>query len=288
MSKFIDLTGKIFGRLTVISKNGSKNGKLLWKCKCKCGNIKIVPGIYLTQENTTSCGCYHKEIVSKRNTKDLTNITFGLLRVICKEGITKHHKSKWKCKCKCGNVVSVIGGCLTSGNTRSCGCLHGHVGVHRSIDLVGKKFERLTVIQKTDKRTNGRLLWECKCDCGNVHFTTSYSLRSGHSKSCGCYNLSCISKRSIKDLTGKQFGSLTVMYLKGRTSAQQTTWWCKCICGKEVEVSVSNLVSGGVKSCGCYKKAEQQMRFNDINYVSKYRMRAQMMWDDKKREELDI
>lgn len=70
MSKIKDLTGKRFGRLKVISYNGSnKYGKALWLCKCDCGNIQTVVGSSLTNNLTISCGCYNKEILKKIKTK---------------------------------------------------------------------------------------------------------------------------------------------------------------------------------------------------------------------------
>lgn len=35
------------------------------------------------------------------------------------------------------------------------------------LELLGKKFGRLTVIQEYGKDKNGKVLWECQCDCGN-------------------------------------------------------------------------------------------------------------------------
>lgn len=62
MPSFIDLTNLKVGRLTAISKAGkSKTGRILWKCKCSCGNIKIVHGESLRNGNTKSCGCLHIE-----------------------------------------------------------------------------------------------------------------------------------------------------------------------------------------------------------------------------------
>jgi hypothetical protein len=58
------LKGKRFGRLLVLrqSLKRSKTGFLLWKCRCDCGNIKIVIGTNLTRKNNTeSCGCLQKE-----------------------------------------------------------------------------------------------------------------------------------------------------------------------------------------------------------------------------------
>ena len=58
MGKKIDLTGRRFGRLVVICECGrSKHGRVLWKCRCDCGNECIVNGGYLTNGDTKSCGC---------------------------------------------------------------------------------------------------------------------------------------------------------------------------------------------------------------------------------------
>ena len=56
----------------------------------------------------------------------------------------------------------------------------------RFIDITGQKFGRLTAIEKTNKKNSKGYLWYCKCDCGNICYTNSYRLRSGHTKSCGC------------------------------------------------------------------------------------------------------
>jgi hypothetical protein len=56
------------------------------------------------------------------------------------------------------------------------------------IDILGKKFGKLTVIERVENRnpTNRNTRWRCRCDCGGETITTSQHLRSGHSTSCGC------------------------------------------------------------------------------------------------------
>jgi len=49
------------------------------------------------------------------------------------------------------------------------------------------KFNRLTVIGFHKTTKDKRSLWECKCDCGNTTFVETYRLKSGHTKSCGCF-----------------------------------------------------------------------------------------------------
>lgn len=69
MSKFQDLTGKKFGRLTVIRREGSSKKKYAtWLCKCECGVELVVESYSLTSGNTKSCGCYQKDKAREANT----------------------------------------------------------------------------------------------------------------------------------------------------------------------------------------------------------------------------
>lgn len=63
-----DLTGKVFGRLTVLSdgERRTPSGGMYWLCKCECGTIKEVPALALSKGITVSCGCYNKEVNSNR------------------------------------------------------------------------------------------------------------------------------------------------------------------------------------------------------------------------------
>lgn len=62
MSRLIDLTGKRFGKLTVVSREkGSIHGSPRWLCVCDCGNTCIVNGRDLRAEHTRSCGCLRRE-----------------------------------------------------------------------------------------------------------------------------------------------------------------------------------------------------------------------------------
>lgn len=64
MPRFIDLSGKVFGRLTVQKNLGQakKYGPFLWECRCECGQIKVANGDLLRQGHTQSCGCLYREI----------------------------------------------------------------------------------------------------------------------------------------------------------------------------------------------------------------------------------
>lgn len=58
----VDLTGKKFGRLTVIRETDQrKSGSVVWECKCDCGNTVFVSQNHLSRGATVSCGCYNAE-----------------------------------------------------------------------------------------------------------------------------------------------------------------------------------------------------------------------------------
>lgn len=66
--RLMDLTGKTFGRLTVISRAPSRGPTTYWHCKCSCGNTREVASQSLRLEAARSCGCLRKELLTARNT----------------------------------------------------------------------------------------------------------------------------------------------------------------------------------------------------------------------------
>jgi hypothetical protein len=57
MGTCVDLTGRVFDSLTVIEKAGyNKHGQIQWKCRCECGNEKVITGGSLTRRRSKSCG----------------------------------------------------------------------------------------------------------------------------------------------------------------------------------------------------------------------------------------
>lgn len=107
-NKIINLQGKKFGRLTVLSLKETQNKRRVkWICKCECGNIIEVFSTNLISGTTKSCGCLQKEIAKKTASEaaiynNLVGQVFNDLTVV--EKVTD---GMWKCKCKCGNFITV-------------------------------------------------------------------------------------------------------------------------------------------------------------------------------------
>jgi len=169
---------------------------------------------------------------------DLTGKKFGRLTVLGFAGNNKHRQATWLCKCDCGNTTTSVGGGLTGGRIKSCGC-------SRRLDLIGKRFGRLTV-KDFSERKDGRTFWLCECDCGNEITARVDSLTSGETQSCGCLRRT--------DIFGKRFSGLIVRDFVGTTKSGQAIWLCECNCGNLTTVISGNLISGNTRSCGCLQK----------------------------------
>ena len=94
----------------------------------------------------------------------------------------------------------------------------------RMKDLTGKKYGKLTVMYQSkdhiSKNGNKRIVWHCKCDCGNEIDVMALNLTRGHTTSCGCARLDG-RKRISRDITGQRFGHLVgIKKLKVRMAKQ--------------------------------------------------------------------
>lgn len=153
----------------------------------------------------------------------------------------------------------------------------------------GDKFNRLTIICRV-KYPSVKSHFACKCDCGNYSIVETNQLKSGKTKSCGCYH-SEISSQVLHDLKigqpannreqftylqeiGNGFKYICDDHTEGKYR------YCKflCpICNQEYLGRLSNVKSGVVRSCGCQKqlsfgasKIKDILEKNNINFKQEY------------------
>lgn len=123
----------------------------------------------------------------------------------------------------------------------------------------GDKINLLTVIGPTqDRSPSGNVIWECRCDCGNICYVQSTRLKTERVKSCGCLSKKMLDKGRydrVVDKTGQRYGHLLVLKrdFEKEKQGQGVRWKCQCDCGRISSILSSNLKKdkkSGTLSCG--------------------------------------
>lgn len=239
---FIDLAGKVFGKLTVIKTAGKnpKNGAFQWECQCECGSIVKMDGFYLRSGRRTSCGCDKKPAVPSHAVVENHEITEAAKNPIVVE-------------------------------------LASPVPAFQEI-TPGSQFGKLIVLEvagESSYKGEKSPLWECKCACGRTIKTTAAALLDAKILSCGCdkkSELKAIKEytqrpspptQKLIDHTGQRFGALVVKERDVSINRGQASWKCACDCGTIVSVLGQALRSGRKTSCGCGITPKAESTFPD-------------------------
>ena len=167
-----DLSGKKFGKLTVLHRNYTKeciDRKVFWDCQCECGNLRIVSGTNLRTGKVTSCYNCNKQVklIQYKGLgpiKDHTNERFGSLVVLeLTDKRTPSGKAIWKCQCDCGNICYIDSNSLVSHNTTSCGCQKKSVGEEIIMKILKQnniKYQRQYSFDDCISPKNSKLLFD--------------------------------------------------------------------------------------------------------------------------------
>jgi len=137
-------------------------------------------------------------------------------------------------------------------------------------ELIGQIFNRLTVIAKSERKSGGKSVWVCRCECSAMTEVGVTHLRSGHTKSCGCLLAESVKKLRAKvDLAGTRNGRLLILYRDGSGDGpDRYKWTCRCDCGSIVRVTTYQLQIGRTESCGC-KNRDNTIARNTTHGLSK-------------------
>lgn len=149
----IDLTGKLFGKLTVESYSHSRNSQPWWSCRCVCGNVLAVKGYDLRIGKRTAC---------KRACRfPVLSGVFGGIEVIRKvptpAGRRRGSGQWWECRClKCAAIT--IRPSRRIHATSSCPC------VERLADN-GSAFNNIVASYRKSAESRGLLFLISTEDC---------------------------------------------------------------------------------------------------------------------------
>ena len=64
-------------------------------------------------------------------------------------------------------------------------------------DITGKKFNKMTVIERAENAKQGQARWLCRCECGAERIVAGYNLTRGSVKSCGCLKKARMTKHGL-------------------------------------------------------------------------------------------
>lgn len=116
-----------------------------------------------------------------RQFESLIGQRFGMLVVEQQLESTPKGQRRWLCRCDCGKTRISTSGYLKRSAMANCGC-------HKSPNLTGQIFGRLTVLGRSEKRGSRgdrtTPLWECRCSCGNIVYKASDSLKNPDESMC--------------------------------------------------------------------------------------------------------
>lgn len=130
---------------------------------------------------------------------------------------------------------------------------------------IGDTFGKLTVLEEVEPKHKQRR-YRCKCSCGKETIVYRVHLAQGITSSCGCGH------RRYTAHPGDTFDYLTIIkevkprYYNGKKHRRVL---CKCVCGKETDVSLYTLLHGRVHSCGCKRvdSIRENMKKKNVFHV---------------------
>jgi len=127
------------------------------------------------------------------------------------------------------------------------------------MDLVGKKYGMLEVVEYAGVDPYHNTLWKCRCGCGGERIVKGAELKNNSVTSCGC-----VDGRN-KDISKQRFGRLVAIRLD-HIKGNRYIWLFKCDCGNHVLIDRASAVTGNTKSCGCLliEEAVRRARKNTV------------------------
>lgn len=166
----IDLTGKEYEYYKVIDRNEERTKQnkknVFWNCKCHCGNMFVATTTDINRQKTKSCGCMAHYLTGKAHFQDITGETFGELKVLERDyersQTSKKPVTYWKCKCSCGNIISVDRTHLVGRGQSSCGCKKsiGELNINKILSQHNIKYSTQYTNKKLETEKGGYLKYD--------------------------------------------------------------------------------------------------------------------------------
>ena len=147
---------------------------------------------------------------------------------------------------------------------------------------IGKRFGKLTVIDRAPNSSDSRKVYKCKCDCGNFTEVKAKYLNNGDTRSCGCYekDFTHYQEKNYKEAlkkVGEKYGRLTIINIAMGIKRKAYFMVCKCECGNIVNKTYSQIVKSEFPSCGCYVRELSSKRMTE-NVLPLFKNNRNKQW----------
>lgn len=216
-SKVNDLTGQVFGELTVLSRaENSKAGKARWLCRCSCKAETTVVGSSSINGGTRTCGDRRKHLPG------LVGKKFGELTIVKElephvDRKGKRHRRVLR-RCSCANEEEYQLQSLTKKTdpVTTCRKCWPRARDETKPDLVGTRFGELMLVKElepyVDKKNTRHRRFLCRCSCGHEEEHWLQSLTQKDNPITACRECREKARRAARpDPKGRVFGELTVL-----------------------------------------------------------------------------
>lgn len=177
--------------------------------------------------------------------EDIAWQKYGLLTFVRFHKII-NKKTYWVSICDCGKEAIVRIDAVKQGRVISCGCVR-HKRGKNCINLTGMSFGKLTVIKISSSHNPKSLLWDCQCGCGKTIKVQGNSLRTGHTKSCGCFHKETAANQAYK------MGKSNTTHGMSRTQEYETWHHMKQRCYDKNQRSYKEYGGRGIRVCSRWK-----------------------------------
>lgn len=141
---------------------------------------------------------------------------YGKLTIIEETDIKKSGKIYVKAMCDCGNTKIIQMSHIRTGRIKTCGCYQKESVGERSKRDYQERYNKLRIIKEVERTIPKYRRVLVECDCGKVFETNLQDIKSGNTKSCGCYKLKRI--RETKVTHGDSYR------VNIGTTTEYTTW----------------------------------------------------------------
>lgn len=177
-----DLSGQVFGRLSVLHLDSVRGEQTYWFCRCSCGTEKAIRRDGLTTGRVTGCGCGLKNKPPRgpdATVADISGQRFGQILVLGRSTEVHRYGAAFDCLCDCGVRFRAIKGHLLAGKVTSCGC--------KRVTMKKAEFPNGNVFLGFADAPGGNRRGLFRCGCGNEFRAVISAVRSAATSSCGCF-----------------------------------------------------------------------------------------------------